>query len=59
MWIAMPITGLGLSYGMHNLVRKHIFEHAKARRRIVVLIPYYICFAFTVMFFMVITKMLT
>lgn len=56
MWIAMPIVGLGLAYGLHTLVRKHIFEHPQARRRIMVLIPWYICFAATVMFFMSLTK---
>lgn len=56
MWIAMPIAGLGLSYGMHFLVRKYIFEHSQARRRIMILIPYYICFASTVMFFFSTTK---
>jgi phosphate/sulfate permease len=56
MWIIMPVVGLALAYGMHNLVRKHIFEHEQARRRIMILIPWYICFAATVMFFMSMTK---
>ena len=52
----MPIVGITLAYFMHNAVKKHIFEHTQARRRIMILIPWYICFAFTVMFFMSFTQ---
>jgi hypothetical protein len=52
----MPITGMLLSYGLYKLVRKHIFEHPQARRRVVILIPYYISFSFSLMAIVAFTK---
>ena len=45
-----------MAYVMHTVVKKQIFEHPQARRRIMVMIPWYICFCATVMFFMSMTK---
>jgi len=56
MWVAMPVLGLLMSYFSHILVRKYIFEHSNARRRIIVLTPYYITFCAFIMFFMTLTK---
>lgn len=55
-WVCMPMLGLALAYMGHFLVRKYIYEYEKARRRVVVLIPYYITFCSFIMFFMTITK---
>ena len=56
MWIFMPIVGMILTYFAHKWVNKAIFNHPEARKRIIVLIPYQICFSFTVMFFVALTK---
>ena len=56
MWVAMPCSGLLLTYFSHKLVRKHIFENKNARRRIIVFIPYYITFCGYIMFIMSVTK---
>jgi len=56
MWVAMPLLGLFTSYLSHIVVRKYIFENKNARRRIIVLTPYYITFCAFVMFFMFLTK---
>ena len=45
----MPIGGLTLSYVMHKIIKTTIFEHERARQRIVCFLPYcmvlltYIC----------------
>lgn len=56
MWIAMPLLGLLLTYAAHFGVRRWIFEHENARRRIITGIPYYITFCGTVMFFCSLTQ---
>jgi hypothetical protein len=56
MWIFMPIVGMILTYFAHRWVNSAIFNHSEARKRIIVLIPYQICFSFSVMFFVALTK---
>jgi len=56
MWIFMPIVGMIMTYYAHGWVNSNIFNHREARKKIIVLIPYQICFSFSVMFFVVLTK---
>ena len=56
MWIIMPILGMMLTYFAHRWINSAIFNHPEARKRIIVLIPYQICFSFSIMFFVALTK---
>jgi len=55
-WIFMPIVGMIMTYFSHKWLNSSIFNHPKARKRIIVLIPYQICFSFSIMFFVALTK---
>ena len=55
-WIVMPIFGMVLTYFAHGWLNSVIFNHPEARKRIIVLIPYQICFSFSIMFFVALTK---
>jgi len=55
-WIIMPILGMIMTYFAHKWVNSSIFNHPRARKRIIALIPYQICFSFSVMFFVALSK---
>ena len=56
MWIFMPIVGMVLTYFAHGWINRTVFNHPEARKRIIILIPYQICFSFSIMFFVALTK---
>ena len=56
MWIAMPIGGMILAWLLHSIVKKYIFEHPEARRRVTILLPYQMLLSTYLMFIVAITK---
>jgi Na+/serine symporter len=56
MWATMPILGLGLSFLLYNLVKKHIYNYTEATKRVVKLLPYQITFSFTLMWYVALVK---
>lgn len=56
LWIIAPILGMLLALLIRHLMQKHIFEHSECRKRILVITPYYMTFAFFLMVGMPLTK---
>lgn len=52
----MPLLGLLLSYLLYKLIKKHIYEHAEAAKRVVKFIPYQVTFSFTLMWYVALMK---
>ena len=50
-WFITPYLGMGMTLGCYTLVKKHIFEHPNARKRVVKLIPWYITLTSMLMFY--------
>jgi phosphate/sulfate permease len=50
-WFITPYLGMAMTLGCYLLVKKHIFEHPNARKRVVKLIPWYITITTTLMFY--------
>jgi len=56
MWVITPFLAILLSLLSHSCVKKHIMEHPDARKRVVMLLPWYITMVLWIMFTIVMTK---
>jgi len=56
MWAITPFLAILLSLLCHSCVKKHIMEHPDARKRVVMLLPWYITLVLWIMFTIVMTK---
>jgi phosphate/sulfate permease len=56
MWVITPFISTGFTWLMYILVKKHIFNHKDARKRVVALLPWYITFCLYFMFACALSK---
>lgn len=56
LWIIAPILGMLLASCTKTLMEKHILSHSECRKRILIITPLYMTFAFTLMFGVPLTK---
>ena len=56
LWVSCPIAGMLVSYLMHKLMKKHIFESKNARKRVLIMTPYQMTISFYLMFGFALTK---
>jgi len=56
LWIVAPILGMALAGLAKHLMEKHILGHPECRKRILIMTPYYMTFAFYLMLGVPLTK---
>ena len=56
LWVSCPIAGMLVSYSMHKLMKKHIFDSKNARKRVLIMTPYQMTISFYLMFGFALTK---
>jgi phosphate/sulfate permease len=56
LWLVTPFIATGLTWACYRMIQKHIFKHPNARKRVVILIPWYITFCLYFMFTISLTK---
>ena len=40
MWMLCPLLGICMAWCAHELLKKHIFSHKEARKRVILFLPY-------------------
>jgi phosphate/sulfate permease len=56
MWMITPALAIGLTLLSHHFVKTRIFEHQNARKRVVMLLPWYITIVLWIMYTIVLLK---